>query len=111
MNIKNKLFIFLLFIVLIGSVSFISAVSTDSMDNIGSDVVSNDEFISLSSDEQAGTVDESVLSAQKEINNLSGQRESGGLFRRFRPSARGAGGLHLGVDRPRNIAETAERET
>lgn len=71
MNIKNKLFIFLLFIVLIGSVSFISAVSTDSMDNIGSDVVSNDEFISLSSDEQAGTVDESVLSAQKEINNLS----------------------------------------
>lgn len=71
MNIKNCLFIFSLFIVLLCSVSVISAVSSDSMDNLASDMVSNDEFISVSSGEQADNVDRSVLSAQKESNNLS----------------------------------------
>lgn len=70
MNIKNSLFIFSLFIVLICSVTVISAVSTDSMDNIASDMISNDEFISVSSGELASCVDESKSVLQAKDGNL-----------------------------------------
>lgn len=70
MNIKNSLFIFSLFIVLICSVTVINAVSTDSMDNIASDMISNGEFISVSSDELASCVDESKSVLQAKEGNL-----------------------------------------
>ena len=64
--------IFLLFIVLLCCTSAVSAVDyNDTIDNVMSEVDSNDEFVSVSADDQVNDVDETVLSAQDEYDNLT----------------------------------------
>ena len=71
MSVKNNSILFLLFIVLLCCTSAVSAVSNDTIDNVVSEVDSSDEFISVSVDDQVEDMDETVLSAQDEYDNLT----------------------------------------
>ena len=63
---------FIFILVLLCCVSVVSAVSNDTMDNIVFEMDSNDEFISVSSDnELASSVDESKSVLQIQLGNLN----------------------------------------
>lgn len=69
---KNIFYILTLIVVVLLCVSTVSAVnSNNTMDNTMIEENSNDEFISLSNDEQVDGMDDSVLSAQEDNSNLT----------------------------------------